>query len=160
MDLRCIGRGSVLHNCRIHHGNRPSPQELERERAEERKRIEHPCRVVSVSYAQMLRCHGTFGQFRTRMGSERTEGNSPAKAEQYMRGVVQLVRTPACHAGGRGFESRRSRQFFESAPHLFVKRHRSNYWSLNFLNAERISSTKMPGCSNAAKWPPCSASFQ
>src|SRR5258708_24315241 len=29
-------------------------------------------------------------------------------------GVVQLVRTPACHAGGRGFESRRSRQHYKT----------------------------------------------
>ncbi len=30
-------------------------------------------------------------------------------------GVVQLVRTPACHAGGREFEPRRPRQLSERA---------------------------------------------
>ena len=45
-------------------------------------------------------------------------GSSPIVTTIFIGGVAQLVRAPACHAGGREFEPRHSRHLYAALAHL------------------------------------------
>ena len=61
--------------------------------------------------------HGSLAQLGEHLPyKQRVIGSSPIVSTNGL--VVQLVRTPPCHGGGRGFESHRSRHFFAVLAHL------------------------------------------
>jgi len=62
----------------------------------------HPCRNCSISYERIARCHGTLGKFWEPRGTQGREGHSQERPVT-KRGVVQLVRTPACHGTARRY---------------------------------------------------------
>jgi len=68
----------------------------------------HPCRVVSVSYKQMLGCHGTFRKFEKRTGSQRNTRESKGSGFS-KRGSLPPFLIGACATYGPLGESSREK---------------------------------------------------
>ena len=73
-------------------------------------------------------------------------GSSPVVPTKVIHGpVVQLVRTPACHAGGRGFKSLPSRHLFAAIAQSVER----------ILGKDEVGSSNLPNSSIAkptARW--------
>jgi hypothetical protein len=79
------------------------------------------------------------------MEQEGTRGNRKEFDDVVCGGVVQLVRTPACHAGGGGFESRRSRHFIPNPErkHRPFTRRKRGFESFRARQFNAITSTDL-----------------
>ena len=64
---------------------------------------------IIITKSRMTDTHGSLAQLGEHLPyKQRVIGSSPVVPTKY-GSVVQLVRTPPCHGGGRGFESLLSR---------------------------------------------------